>query len=68
MAKYSIVQFPDKTFGVERKTLFSTKYKSAYSGNWHYEPEHIKSFCRFDTIEDAQKEFIWVTKQFNGDE
>lgn len=68
MAKYSIVQFPDNTFGVERKTLFSTKYKSAYRGSWYDESEHIRSSCRFDTLEKAQKELAWVTKQFNGDE
>jgi hypothetical protein len=65
MSKYLIVQFPDNTYGVMKKTLFCKSYLSNRDWNhWWSTQDWIYQACRFDKLCDAQIALTFVKREF----
>lgn len=65
MNRYSIVQFPDNTYGVQKKTLFGKSYLSVRNLSfWHNDDEYIYGSCRFDKMQDARNAMLFVKRGY----
>jgi len=65
VAKYTIVMFPDDTYGVQRKSLFNKSYLSTYNfGNWYENTDYIYEHCRFTTLKEAANALLFVEGNF----
>ena len=65
MTRYLIVQFPDNTYGVQKKTLFGKSYLSVRSwAYWHDSDEFIYGSCRFDKMQDAKNAMLFVKHEY----
>lgn len=65
MAKYTIVQFPDNTYGLQKKTWFDKRYLS--KNNWNHcfeQAEYIYSYCRFETLYAAQNALAFIKQEY----
>lgn len=65
MSKYAVVQFPDKTYGIQKTFLFFKSYLSHRNWrHWWSDDEMIYASCRFEYLCDAENALQFVSRNF----